>query len=467
MEYRKRSILIRHLMFSCCLFVLSCSSQPDVILITLDTLRVDHVSSFYPNSTSKTPHIDALSADGVKYTQAYSPISVTGPAFVTLHTGQDPGTHRVFMNVFRGGAYLEDDKTTLAERFQSHRYETGAFVSGFTLRKSLGLSQGFDRYDQPASNQNRRWGNITAKKATRWLKNQEGPVFLWYHSYDAHGPWNRWSSRPRTMPELSEEGQVEYDEIQSSTPSYQLIRNVTTISDYKLRYAKAVEFADVQVGKIIKALKETGRYEKSTIILTADHGESFDERELWFDHGTTAHEEQLHVPLIIKYPKNARAGESDQRLIGLKDIAPTLTELTNMPSLPQVDGVSLLPSNDSWQGWESLSGESSHCKKEESLNCVPIGPKGKSFALRTKEYSATLSPSENGDQAFGYSRESDLQERLPISIPEEMSIQLREFAAQRRVDVESIIWPPAPLKNQTKDESSEAEMLKSLGYIDD
>ena len=243
------------------------------------------MGAFDPDSPSQTPNIDSLAQDGVRYTNCYSPISVTGPAFVTLHTGQDPGTHQVIMNVFRGGAYLKKKAETLAERYQHHRYETGGFVSGFTLRRSLGLAQGFDEYDTPPKTQNRRWGNKTAFRAIQWLEKQSGPVFLWYHSYDAHGPWNRWSPMPKSLPELTPEAQAEYDSIKAHTPRYQLLKNVTSIDSYKNRYARSVEFADKQVGKILKSLKKSERYENSIIVLTADHGESFDERELWFDHG--------------------------------------------------------------------------------------------------------------------------------------------------------------------------------------
>src|SRR5687768_6378357 len=96
------------------LLLLGCS-RPDVIFLTVDTLRVDHVGVFNPESPAKTPRMDALAADGVVYTRAYSPISVTGPAFCTLHSGLLPGSHGVTMNLFRGGAALPEKVETVAE----------------------------------------------------------------------------------------------------------------------------------------------------------------------------------------------------------------------------------------------------------------------------------------------------------------------------------------------------------------
>lgn len=441
--------------------------RPDVIVISLDTLRVDHVGAFSPDSPAQTPNIDALAQDGVRYTNCYSPISVTGPAFVTLHTGQDPGTHQVFMNVFRGGAFLKKSAETLAEKFQHYRYETGGFVSGFTLRRSLGLSQGFDTYDTPPITQNRRWGNKTAFRATQWLEKQSGPVFLWYHSYDAHGPWNRWSPMPKEQPELSPEAQSEYDKILAHTPQYQLLENVTSIESYKARYARAVEFADKQVGKIITALKESKRYENSIIVLTADHGESFDERELWFDHGTTPHEEQLHVPLIIKYPENLRAGSSDNRLVALKDVGPTLLSAAGLNPFEQADGHDL--TDLEWAGWPMLYGESSHCKKEAPLSCTPLGPSGKSFGVRSLEHSAFVFPSASGDQAYGYQLSADPKELSPVSIEPSLQSDLTTLTTLRRSAVADIIWPPPPKEKgdgSQSDDNTETEMLKSLGYID-
>ena len=159
-------LLLPLLLIGCDLF--SSQEPPDVLILTIDTLRVDHVSAFSSNSPAQTPVLDALAADGVAYTNAYSPISVTGPAFVSLMTGLPISEHNVTMNVFRGGTSLSEDFDTLAESFQQNEYRTGGFVSGFTLRPSLGLSQGFNVYDAPSGGGNRRWGDRTAQKAIQW-----------------------------------------------------------------------------------------------------------------------------------------------------------------------------------------------------------------------------------------------------------------------------------------------------------
>ena len=146
--------------------VLACGQRPvDVVLITVDTLRYDHVSGLNPDSPAHTPNLDLLIEQGVTYTQAYSPISVTGPAFCTVMTGQRPGTHGVVMNVFRGGNVLSSKTPTLAKALKKEGYGNGAFVSGFTLRRNLGLARGFDQYSTPY--RSRREGGETAESLAR------------------------------------------------------------------------------------------------------------------------------------------------------------------------------------------------------------------------------------------------------------------------------------------------------------
>jgi arylsulfatase A-like enzyme len=426
---------------------MGCRDKPDVIILSIDTLRYDHVSSFNEDSPAKTPALDLLAKDGVKYTQAYSPISVTGPAFISLMTGQNITSHNVAMNAFRGGPSLSIKEVTLAERFLSKGYRTSAFVSGFTLHPQLGLYQGFEIYDYPI-NAARRWGSKTAKLANLWLETVKGSIFLWFHSYDPHGPWEKWGST--CSPEATEEHELE---ILNKIPQYQRIDKCIDLKEYKRRYATAVQFADYNVGTVIKKLKIQGRYDNALIILTADHGESFTERELWFDHGTTAHEEQLHVPLIIKYPKNKQAGTVDNRLISLLDIAPTVVEAASLEKMPIVHGASLLSSD--YKGAEILFGESSHCKLDPSLSCVPKGPLGKQFSIRNTEVTVML----KGKELTEYARKEDPDELQSKHATSPLQEVLNQLAIERRLQVKDLDWPPK------RSEQQEMQLLRSLGYI--
>ncbi len=434
-------------------FLAGCERPPDVVFITIDTLRADHVGAINPESPAKTPYIDGLAAEGVTYLQAYSPISVTGPAFCTLHTGKAPASHGVVMNTFRGGAALSDKVETLAERLAAEGYATGAFVSGFTLRKSLNLNQGFETYSQPKHR--RRPGDETASRMWTWLAYEPAPVFLWYHTYDPHGPLGIWD-HPKIGPRFKRGG-PELDRI----PSYQLVENISDPRFYQERYATAVNFADAQVGRILSMLKNSGRYDNALIVLTADHGETFTERELWFDHGTSAHEEQLHVPLIIRFPDHWGAGRREEALVGLQDVYPTVLDSLGLTVPTDIDGVSIREAGT--PGHASLEGESSHCKSEPVLRCTPKGPGGKMFAVRTAENTLIREPLATGPEWRLYDRNRDRPERRPLEAPSldgTMVAQIDRMAELRRAM--NLQNPDEATEGQS---AEEIEALRELGYM--
>ncbi len=394
------------LLISCSL---ACGQRPvDVVFITVDTLRYDHVSALDPDSPADTPFMDLLVQEGVTYTQAYSPISVTGPAFCTLMTGQRPGTHGVVMNVFRGGNVLSTETPTLAKRLKQAGYHTGAFVSGFTLRRNLGLAQGFQKYSTPV--EARRAGGETAEAFWSWLQTRPGPVFSWYHSYDAHGPLEPYNDPPITKD--LRRGGPDLERI----PEYQRIGDISDVAFFSARYATAVEYADASVGRVFDVLHNTGRWDDALIILTADHGETLDERELWFDHGTTPHEEQLHVPLVIRYPRGEGGGRTVDALVGLEDLMPTVLEYLGEELPEGMDGRSLL--SEGAAGHDVLLGESSHCKGEKVLSCAPRGPGGKMYAVRTAERTTVRRASKDGVSYERYDRVVDRPELHPLARPE-------------------------------------------------
>ncbi len=439
----------------------ACQRQPDVIFLTIDTLRRDHLGVYNPDSPALTPNMDALAGDSVRFDSAWSPISVTGPAFCTLHTGKDPGSHEVVINLFRGGTSLVEEHDTLAERLQDAGYSTGAFVSGFTLRKELGLDQGFERYDHPPKALARRRGARTADRAMTWMWKSRGPLFLWYHTYDAHGPWDRWDTVP--VDRKWKRGGPDFKPI----PRYQRIENISDSEFYEARYAASVEHTDLVIGRLVDSLKQDGRYDNALIVLTADHGESFRERELHYDHGTTPFVEQLSVPMLVKLPGNDRAGEVVDHLVGLRDVAPTVLDLLGLPALEGIDGQGLFAG-----GVHLLQGESSHCKKSEVLGCWPTGVRGKMVAARGSRFTLLRRPLERGASRWElYDRSSDPQELDPIlseaNHPVELKSSILElWMARQRLTIE---LPEADSDEEGAPEvevDEETQALRELGYLE-
>ncbi len=435
-----------------------CTPDPvDVVLITVDTLRVDHVSAYNPSSPSQTPAMDSLAKDGVLFTQAFSPMSVTAPAFASLMTGQHPGDHGVLMNLFRGGSPLPETAETLAERFASAKagYATGGFVSAYTLRRQVGLRQGFQVYN--GGERANRWGDQTISNALGWMAQHQGrPIFMWVHSYDPHGPVKRFAREA----DVSKPWKADpaHD---AHIPRYQRHPQISDPDFYRQMYVHGVQYADHQVGRILSALRDSGRYEEALIIVLADHGESLTERDLWFDHGTSAHIEQLQIPLIVKYPRSKRGGTHDDRLTSLMDVTPTVLEQARLPALPRPAGLALTTAGTLHT---QLTGESSHCKEVDILLCSPRGGLGKELSVRSLTTTLIQQARHPEARRLQYNRVTDPLEQTPVmdnTLQTDLTSVLEALVLDRRA--RTYADPPGI---HTEQETDEDEKLRSLGYVE-
>ena len=429
-------------------------ARPDVFLITVDTLRRDHVSAYSAASPVQTSAIDALAGDSVRYTDAFSPISVTGPAFASVMTGLNPEGHGVMVNLFRNGTPLKESHITLAEVMKRTGYKTGAFVSAFTLRPALGLNQGFDVYNSGGAKN--RTGDITATAFSSWLRVQEGPVFGWYHSFDPHGPVSRHLEEADLKSELERE-----PGLLPHFPAYQRIEDITDPTLFEALYARGVGFADEQVASVVNAIKGSGRYNNALIIFLADHGEGFRERALWYDHGAYPHAEQTSVPLLMKLPKGASAGTVDDRLASLVDVFPTVAEVVGFSGAEEVDGLSLLQEEG---GHAVVVSESSHCKRIAVLDCTPKGGAGKIIAARSKTQTLVSEPRSDGERVSLYDRRADPKEWAPET--QERSTQVESVLNRTRQERRTRDYPPLPDLAPIPSGDTETQQLKSLGYME-
>lgn len=274
-----------------------------VILISIDTLRADHLP-LYGYTKVATPNIDALRRDGVLFDNAYSHCPMTLPSHVSMLTGLLPTEHEVRNNL--GYRFDAAKHPTLPQLLKEHGYATGAAVSSYVLRADTGLGAAFDFYDDAipvatagAASQHQRSGNATLHVAKQWIGGKESqPFFFLFHLYEPHAPY--------TPPEPFR-------------------------SRYAEPYDGEIATADAIVGDFLAYLKQSGIYDRAIIILASDHGEG-----LWEhgedQHGILLYREVLHVPLIVKLPKNARAGDDIKSAVALQDIAPTVEKLLGLES---------------------------------------------------------------------------------------------------------------------------------------
>src|SRR6266481_2796307 len=291
------------------------TSLPDVYLITIDTLRADHVGC-YGYKQVETPALDALAADGVRFTQAFTHSPITNTSHITILTGLLPSVH----GVTDFGVPLSSQHVTAAELLKRRGYQTAAFIGAVILDSNTlapGLDRGFDFYDNfPAKTETKqRWGRVERRgmevvsHAEAWFeKHRTGTHFVWVHLYDPHDPYE-------PPPPYSEK--------------------------YKDHlYDGEIAFADSALGRFLNYLKEQHWYEGALIIVVGDHGEGLGEHGE-DTHGIFLYDSTTHVPLILKVRGNAYHGKVVEAQVRTTDILPTILDLLTLAPSAKFDGESL------------------------------------------------------------------------------------------------------------------------------
>ncbi len=319
---------------------------PNVLLITVDTLRADHLGA-YGSPFASSPAMDALSEQGVLFERAVAASPMTAPSHATIMTGRYVREHSVG---FANGQTRLVGATTLAQRFHESGYQTAAFVGNVILRRSGGLARGFDVYDDelPTQERNRplifeRIATATTARALQWLRDVDGPFFLWVHYQDPHGPYappERYVGRFEVPPV----GRDDPLPVVSSPfgyrgiPAYQVLPNLFRPSVYRSRYADEIFFADAAIGVLLRAVGSRSSEQNPPVLLvTADHGESLGERERYFSHGSDGFPALAHVPFFLVAPGvPARRVNS---VVSHVDVVPTLLALADLPPIPGLPGV--------------------------------------------------------------------------------------------------------------------------------
>jgi arylsulfatase A-like enzyme/Flp pilus assembly protein TadD len=290
-------------------------AAPNVIVITIDTLRADHVGC-YGYKAIRTPTIDSLAADGTRFDRAYTPVPVTLPSHSAMFTGTYPtlsGMHDFSGNV------LNPQQPTLASVLKENGYATGAVIGSAVLDSRFGLNQGFDFYydhfdfnrlQESNLEEMERPANAVVDVTLDWLgKNYQKKFFLWMHLYDPHHPY-------RPPPPYDKE-------------------YVSSLYDGE------IAFADAQVGRLIAFLKQKGLYADSLIVLSGDHGEGLGEHGEK-THGFFIYNSTLHVPFVIHLPA-ASSVKQVEAPVSVADLMPTVLAALGIAVPAKVQGQSLVP----------------------------------------------------------------------------------------------------------------------------
>jgi choline-sulfatase len=398
--------------------------RPNVLLITIDTLRADHLGS-YGFAQARTPALDRLAAEGVRCVDAIAAAPITLPSHASLLTGLYPPTHGLHDN---GTGALPRDVTTLADRLAHAGYETHAFVSAVVLSRLYGLDKGFQSYDDDLWSEDaprlfmirERPAQRTADRVIEWLGQWRGaprhaPFFTWVHFFDPHQPHDATA------------------EDRQGTAS---------------AYDAEITAADRGVGRLIDALRQADLLDNTIVIATADHGESLGE------HGEATHavfvyDATVRVPLIIRFPSRFPAGRVYDGPVRHIDVVPTLLALLGLPGGNETQGADLAAA---WAGTAPapmLSQYSESLLSELGFGMAPLHALRKAGfkyirAPRPELYDLSADPKE-------LSNRYTLGERRAATLDAELKQILEATKPHPQQD--------SPMGRET------VEMLQSLGYL--
>ncbi len=322
-----------------------CASEPqipaqsNILLITIDTLRADHLSAYgYPRATS--PVLDQLAAEGVRFDRPAVQWPKTGPSFASIFTSTYPKDNGIVRQI---GIPVPDEFAMLAEQLKAAGYTTAAVVSNGALGTEFNFHQGFDHYVQTWKVEGVEGDPNTATIVTNEALalaeklEPEGPFFLWVHYLDPHFPY----TPPPEYSDLfqgdehfdtSEQINVDYTKPKRQMASIgyeKVLDGREDLAFYKARYDAEIRYTDTEIGRLLESLRGSGHLDRTIIAVTADHGESLGEHYYYFDHGRFSFQTCLRVPLIVNYP-GVIEPRVDYQPVQLLDLAPTLLEFAGV-----------------------------------------------------------------------------------------------------------------------------------------
>ncbi len=446
---------LKRIIIFCIIFIfVNCTAWADndskvnVLFITFDTTRADHIGC-YGYKKIKTKNIDNLANEGCLFEKAFSPVPLTFPAHVTMFTGRYPITHGVKNN----GTYaLSDSANTLPEILKKQGYKTAAFISAYILDRRFGLDQGFDVYDddlttniEPKLVQKERRADTVTNAAIKWLeRGGKDKFFLWVHYFDPHDAY-------QPPPPFSKE--------YAENP-----------------YDGEIAYADYWLGKLLGKLSELGIKDNTLIILAGDHGEGLgDHNER--THGIFLYEYAIWIPLIISYPKTLPKSKRISSLVRLIDLSPTILDMLSIKIPEDMQGVSLLPL---MTGKKKSLDLVLYCETEytkSSHNWSPLE------GIRTKGWKYIFAPikelynleKDTGEKKNLFKKEKKMAEKMENLFaevkkkitPEETPSTTLAMDEQTREKLKSLgyVWTPESKKEKDKYPDPK-EMIKILEIID-
>jgi arylsulfatase A-like enzyme len=368
--------------------------RTNLVLITVDTLRADHVSAYgYERAT--TPHIDHFAAEGVRFADALVPRSETWPALTSILTGTHPRTHGVRAN----GAPLDASHETLIERLRESGYTTAAFLTNMTTASHRGLDHLQVWPEDPSNRIPDYVADARATQAAReWMRSHAGERFvLWLHLLGPHEPYEPDPSLPRqhATDYVGDLTGARSTLVRAHRSKRQL--EPAEVAHVISLYDEDVSAIDTHMSALLSEIDAAGNRDETLVVFTGDHGEELYDHDLYFLHSYSLSRSVLRTPLIMRLPGVLPEGRVVTELVQAVDIAPTLLSLLGLPTPESIEGVDLSA---------LAKGEVPHAR-EFPVAYAELGPE--IYALQTPRWKYIHNPkrySSSGasDKGSGYFR---------------------------------------------------------------
>lgn len=440
------------------------SPRPDVVFISLDTLRRDHVGAYRPPGDSFTPNLDDFARTAVVLDDAYATIPSTQPSHLSIFTSLHPDVHRVEGKKLR----LSDRVPTMPEILKADGYQTLGLVSIDWMEGTFGFARGFDHYERMTHDLT--YADRLNRRLFELLDDQprKQPLLLFLHYIDAHSDFYSVAANKLPFyaqaPQLTKLG-IDPDSDEFCTPKDECATDfllavnrgdvvLSPAAEARIRalYRAGVEYLDRDLGELFAGLKERGLWDDALIVLTADHGEELGDHGQWIHN--QPYSEDIAVPLMVRLPRGAHGGSRQKGLADSTDLLPTILDYLGLERRAHFQGNSLRPLL-----------EQGSAIRPRSLARDKLTPTR--YALRTAEYCLVHDLRTAESQL--YDLRVDPRELVDVSSshPQEVAalIATLSSALARNRDA-AREFTPLPIDPGEGLTEEEEKGLRALGYLD-
>jgi arylsulfatase A-like enzyme len=406
---------------------------PNVVLISLDTLRADYVGA-YGSTLETTPNLDRLAEEGVLFENVVAPYPSTTASHMSMLTGIYPGVH----DVLGPTRQLSEELRTLTEVLSAHGYQTAAVTEDGMVSARSGFARGFGFYREfktwnPAKTDGFVREGVSA--SLEWLDRHPGErFFLFLHTYQVHGPY----APPEDFKVFSAQGEA---------------AEVARVERDRLLYAGEVLYTDHEIGRFLGGLAERGLADDTIVIVTADHGEAFGEHGA-LGHGLYLTDEVLRIPLIVRAPGEVPDGLRISAPVSLVDVTPTVLGLVGIPVPEGLQGLSLLP---------LIADPAAERFRDRILYSQRDRGENSSFAVHRRNRKWLF---RHGEEPMVYDLKADPGEDRPLADAELIAEGRRYLDGFRKDNLTKLSRLKEPKARPASIDAATRDKLRRLGYLE-